>query len=228
MKGALHRPTLELFFRISGYTKKEWELMKKEEQERETNYVFSTSILNEIFFESFPELTVTILNETIYNSTRSSFDWLLFLSVLSSSWSILSAGYPLIMHICQKGSFLEGLEVPYIRDDKLIVNQIFQGKNRTKVQPRSHEDHLNKEIEKLHVQLEELKRQLVGEQRRSSELEQKNADLNSENERLTEEIMTLTYDEESEFSAGEEEEQQEHGSGAPYSDEDEEGSRDDY
>ena len=73
-----------------------------------------------------------------------------------------------------------------------------------------------------------MKDQLVEEQRRSSELEQKNADLNSENERLTEEIMALTYDEESEFSEGEEEEQQEYGSGAPYSDEDEEVSRDDY
>ena len=231
MKLALHRPTLQLFFWISGYSKEEWKSMKKEEQERETNYVFSTSILNEIFFESFPELTITILNETVYNSTRSSFDWLLFLSVLSSSWSILSAGYPLVMHICQKGSFLEGLEVPYIRDEKLIINEIFR-ENNTKVHHKSHEEQQEKEIKELHVKLKVLKRQLKVEQKRSAELEQKNADLNSENEKLSDEIMSLShrYDDEYEYGSGysteEEKEEQGYGSNASYSDEDEEASRD--
>ena len=200
MKGSLHRASLRLFFQMGGILKEsDWcatvdkteeemteEEIKKEE-EKNINYVFSSSIFAEIFFESFPELLITLLNEFVFNSTRPSVGLLFILSLSTSLWSIASAGYPLVHHIFQKGSLKDGLEEPYKKDKNLVINKLFELRRNTSILPVTSAERKDEIIKRQKEEIYMLKLKIQKLKLKKKELKQ----VKKENKSLQQKIKHL-------------------------------------
>ncbi len=86
----------------------------------------NSSLFTEIFAESLPQLVIVLVNEFVIKNDEvgSITFWFAF---TTSLYSFLSASYPIVHHMCEKRSFVEGLKAPRYKNKHLVIHPLFEG-----------------------------------------------------------------------------------------------------